>query len=348
MNSFETTITELFGKEVRHCTAPFSPVQASAFTELETLPYGELKGPGFERLCYEILLSKGYEPRFFGRSGQSQPEIDLVAIKGEKTEVFSCKNLAEPISFDKLKARLAAFKEKWLHQTELPKPDRFVICWPQPFRDSPIDKEWNKERKRFHQRTGIQADIWHLDIFNGWLKKLPDIVADLFSDRHAKNFCDPDINWNADLFIPLREGASGDPRLKRYIEYRRVGKLYLYPDYERDITEALENFNVILLRGLPGTGKSFAALAVAEGFRNGRCRSYFLDVGHGEFNITQLKEGIRRRLSRPSLFLLENCHLNPDAIEQALQDLEPELKKGRGKIICLARRVPGTGYGLVP
>ena len=45
-------------------------------------------------------------------------------------------------------------------------------------------------------------------------------------------------------------------------------------------------------------------MAVAEGFRNSLCRTYFLDVSDEEFNATQLKGGIRRRSSRTSLFLL--------------------------------------------
>jgi len=342
MDSDETPIIELYGEDVRHCTAPFSESQVNDFTNLETLPYGKLGGQGFERLIFELLVAQGYTPRFFGRSGQAQPEVDIVATKDGKTDVFSCKNLAEKISLEKLQERLDRFEQKWLKQEGLPKPDSFIICWSQSFRDSPIEKEWNKAKEVFYRRTGVQADIWHLENFDSWLKKRPDIVADLFSDRHAHNFCDPDLAWNQDLFVPLRKGASGDPRLKLYFDYRNCGKLYLDPDYEQAITDALENFNVILLRGLPGTGKTLTGLAVAVGFRNSQCRTYFLDVSRDEFNTTQLKAGIRRRLSRTSLFLLENTHLKPDVIEHALRDLDSELKQGKVKIICLARRVPGT------
>lgn len=220
------------------------------------------------------------------------------------------------------------------------KPDRFVICWPVSLRDSGFEKKWDSVKKAFEQRTQINADLWHLDLLNGWLKKLPDVVADLFSDRHAQNFCGVD-EWLHDLFKPLRQGISGEIRIKRYLQRRNSGRLYVDERYSRLITEALESAPAILIHGPPGTGKTLTSLAVAEDFRGGGWRVYFLDAGSQEVTTERLRKGIRARDSRPSIVVLEDCHENPDTVAQVLRELEPELKTGRIKVICLARRASG-------
>jgi len=333
-------IQEFFGGEIRHCMVPFSPIRASTFTELETLPYNDLGGRGLERLCFELLLSMGYEPRFFGRSGQSQYGVDLVAEKAGRTEVYQCKNLGAPPTPKELQEYLNKFEREWLGEAGLPRPERFVICCPQPLRDTETDRNWILAKEAFKDRTDVEARLWHLDLLNGWLENLPDVVADLFSNHYAEVFCGIE-DWKPDLFTPLREGASGDLRLNRYFERRRSGRLYVDDGYEEQITEALEHSPVILVRGLPGTGKTFTSLAVAEGFRDGRWRTYFLDAGDNELTKGQMKAGIRRRLSRPSIFVLENCHEKLGDVDKVLRDLEPELKSGHAKVICLTRRVPG-------
>ena len=379
MNSDEITKLPLDSEEARHCTDPFSKSEVTACTDLETLPYDILSGQSFERLIFELLIAQGYIPHYFGRSGQEQPEIDIVASreviiqksttsfspnnrqvkihtnnngktdgvsarlpKVTQTAVFSCKNLKEEISFYKLKERLTEFERKWLKIYNLPKPDLFFICWPQSLRDQKIKTKWSAEKVDFQKRTkGIKADIWGLEYINSLLKKRPDIVADLFSDKHAKFFCDIDHNqkWNQDLFVPVKED---DQRFKNFYECHKNGKLYIDEDYEQSITEALNKSSVIQICGLPGTGKTFTALSVAEKFRvmDIPCCTYSLDVSHPDFNAKDLKDGIRLRQSRTTLFLLENTHLKPEVIEYALRDLDSELKQGKVKIICLARRVP--------
>jgi DNA polymerase III delta prime subunit/uncharacterized protein YoaH (UPF0181 family) len=344
MQSEPLRVQELSRTEVIHLDPQFSPIHAGTFTGVESLPYNDLKGPGFERLCFELLISFGYEPRFFGRTGQLQYGVDLVAERGGKTEVYQCKNLSKVPSGNDLREYLQTFESEWLIRNELPRPDRFVICCPQPLRDSETDRDWLKAKTSFEDAWGIEAGLWHLDLLNSWLKRKPDIVADLFSDRHAQVFCDLD-GWNADLFKPLREDASGDLRLRRYFERRRMARLYLDQRYEQEITEALERSHIILLRGLPGTGKTLTSLAVAENFGNRSWRTYFLDVGDDDFTKTHVREGVRTRLSRPSIFVLENCHEKPLIVESVLRDLAPDLAFGHAKFICLARRVPGPDVG---
>jgi len=332
---------ELFGADVRSCAGPFSQGAQSSFTELETLPYHGLEGSGLERLCYQLLLSRGYEPRFFGRSGQPQYGIDLVAEKGDRTEVYQCKNLATRPSSMKLQSYLDTFERDWLCNAHLPRPNRFVICCPTLLRDTEVDTKWILAKTSFAQRTGVEAGLWHLDLLNEWLKNLPDVVADLFSDRHAQAFCNV-ADWNPDLFLPVHRGASGDRRLNRYFDSLLKGRLYFDEDRARRIMVALEHSPVIVIRGLPGTGKTFTALSVAENLKGAQERVYFVDASRDECTKVHLREGIRSRLSRPSAFVLDNCHENLASVVQALEDLGPLLAARRSAIICLMRRVPGT------
>jgi len=134
--------------------------------QLDTLPYHELGGPGLERLCFALLQSMGYEPRFFGRSGQRQHGVDLVAERGALTEVFQCKNLARSLTITDLQGYLDRFRADWLGSAALPRPNSFVIVCPQLLRDSDTDAAWISLRDTFQAATKVKASIWHLDLLN--------------------------------------------------------------------------------------------------------------------------------------------------------------------------------------
>lgn len=331
------TITELLGDDTRHCTTPFSGIVHEPITQIDSLPYHSLGGARFERLCYEILLSNGYEPRFFGRGGQAQHGVDLLAEQAGRTTVYQCKNLSAPPTSRELNKYLDRFEQQWLDEAGLPRPDRFVICCPALMRDSEADAQWLLTKASFERRTGVEAGLWHKDLLDAWLRKLPDVVADLFSDRHAEVFCDID-DWRADLFMPVRDGAGGDRRLRRYFKSRREGRLYIDEGRKQEILEALERSPVVMVQGLPGSGKTFTALAVAEGLRSSRQRAYFVDVSDDDVTKARLREGIRLRLlSRPSVFILENCQDDMDMVATALDSLDHLLKSRRSEVICLVR-----------
>jgi hypothetical protein len=66
-----------------------------AVMRLGELPYAKLLGPGFERLCYELLVAENFSPRFFGRSGQQDYGVDIIVETGEIRSVYQCKNVAD-------------------------------------------------------------------------------------------------------------------------------------------------------------------------------------------------------------------------------------------------------------
>ena len=94
------------------------------------LPYSSLEGPGFERLCFHLLLAFGKRPRFFGKRGQAQWGIDLIVSDGERCEVFQCKNVAGYNELD-LRGDLEKFEREWLgKRPDLIRPTKFTLCVP--------------------------------------------------------------------------------------------------------------------------------------------------------------------------------------------------------------------------
>lgn len=70
-----------------------------ADTNLVELPYFTLRGPGFERLVYELLQAENKRPWFFGRTGQPQYGVDIVTEAAGQQTIYQCKNYAEARSF---------------------------------------------------------------------------------------------------------------------------------------------------------------------------------------------------------------------------------------------------------
>ncbi|MDX2300077.1 MAG: hypothetical protein NW204_10155, partial [Xanthomonadaceae bacterium] len=335
MSSDKDLIQELRTESIRHLTTAFAQVRCEALGALNTLPYEQLLGPGLERLCFELLLTNGFEPRFFGRSGQAQFEVDLIASKDGRTELYQCKNTQ--LHQKDISRILEAFETQWLGQQGLPQPARYVICSPSLLRDVMQDRHWLQAKQAIETRhPGLSVELWHRDMLDGWLKRLPDVVADLFSDRHAELFCGLD-DWHPGLFTAVREDAPGDPRLDRFLEQHGKAGVYLHPPYQSALDEALAASPVVLVHGRQACGKTFAALTHASGGNARGWRSYFIDVGGDDFDRGALYDGVRRRSTRPSLFVLENAHAKPEEVALGLRKLRQHLSGGRVRVICLSR-----------
>lgn len=115
-------------KDLAHLAAPYGYHLCETATYGLDLPYASIGGPGFERLCFHLLLSQGHKPRFFGRSGQAQYGIDLIVSDGDRSSVYQCKN-KQVYTADDLRSDLDLFAKKWLvERPELVAPDRFILC----------------------------------------------------------------------------------------------------------------------------------------------------------------------------------------------------------------------------
>ena len=113
-------LVPLYGEAVAHCTSPFSPLPVADQGSGLELPYLALRGPGFERLCFQLLLKDGFVPQFFGVSGQAQYGVDLVADDHDGTTVYQCKNNKTSPSEAYLRDEvLGKFEAEWLGKASL-------------------------------------------------------------------------------------------------------------------------------------------------------------------------------------------------------------------------------------
>jgi len=324
----------------------FYPPSSRAGWDGTSLLYLQLGGPGLERLCYLLLMYQGDVPRYFGNPGQKQYGIDLLVTRGDRTAVYQCKN-EKSFPLSKMKAALQLFEKEWLGHPTLPTPDRFVLCCPLPLQERKQSEAWFALEREFQARTGVSVEFWDRNYLDERLRRLPDVVADLFSDRAAEQFCDlPD--WNADKFRPLVPHFDRD--IDRYLSRRDAGRLYLDPDLEQDFVEKLDRNGMILIRGLPGAGKTVTGLALAESLRhqNEPYRTFCINLRH-DFDEDTLVEGINRRLTRPTIFFFDNCRGEYDLLDKVQARLRPILaeRSGKGLLVFAARTIP-TPEGALP
>ena len=156
---------------------------------LAELPYAQLQGPGFERLCYELLVAESHSPRFFGRSGQPDYGVDIISEAGDTRTVYQCKNFADAPAWTKVRDAVSKFESDWLGNAGLPPPTAYVYCCPHPLDDRKLGEDWTQFKDEFEQRTKVDISFWDKFAFDTRLRRLPDIVAGLFSGSYAEHFC---------------------------------------------------------------------------------------------------------------------------------------------------------------
>lgn len=341
-NSFELR-PPLTSIAADHCSLPFSPLPCATVNATE-LPYHDLGGRGFERLCYELLLKEqpSRPPRFFGVSGQNDYAVDLIADEPEGSVVYQCKNLKHPLKDADVSKILNLFKTEWLDNPSinLPKPIRFVLCCPQNFSTpSKVRDHWEVQTSDFFNQTGIKLSIWQLDDLDSRLRKAPDIVADLFSDTLAHAFCDNPDDWKPDIFWPIKDGASLPAVLRRYQQRQEKGSLYYDTAYQKDFNNILDRERVVLIQGLPASGKTLMATAFARAFQDGQWRVYYLNVAESGACAEAILTGIRLRLSRPTLILLDNVDSKQTVVQTVFDRLQGDLNNKPLGLILLARHI---------
>ena len=334
----ETTLSELSDRHlVQHLSTGFSATSALSAVD-DSLPYHQLGGPGLERLCYSLISSRGSVPRYFGNPGQEQYGIDLMTTDGDNCVVYQCKNV-NSFTRQNMGKALRLFEKKWLGHAQLPRPTKFVLCCPLPLRERKLNEEWTILERKFFEDTGVRIEVWDKEYLDSQLKNLPDIVADMFSDETAERFCELD-DWNEDLLRPVRLG-SGEPMIKRYLKKKAEGRIYLDARLTEDFTRRLERHRRLLILGLPGSGKTITGLALAESFRAGSYRLFYLNMRR-DLSEDMLVKGIRRRLSRPTIFLIDDCHGKYEILEGVQDRLQEVLARqpGRAMMVHIARTTP--------
>jgi len=144
--------------------------------------------------------------------------------------------------------------------------------------------------------------------------------------------------WYDDDLFRLVVADSKDKTLARYFFKKAEGHIYVNPKLAEDFSEMLERNGSLLIRGLPGSGKTITGLALAESFHKSRYRIVYVSLRH-EITEDSLVKGIRRRLEEPTVFILDDCHEKFDLLEKAQDRLVAEMR-GRAYLIFMARTTP--------
>jgi hypothetical protein len=304
-----------------------------------SLPYSLLGGAGFERLCYELLVAEGYAPRFFGVSGQPDYGVDVILEVDHTRTVFQCKNLKDKPSFSDVAEAVTKLKTDWIDGQGLPAPGTFVYCCPQPLTDVDFGIRWTRFKDNFLQSTGTNVILWDRDALDTRLRNRPDIVAGLFSDAHAEFFCGAD-RWRLD--DPWTRVQWGEPRhasLRRFLDRHARKTIYISKQEEDGFESRLRAFPVVIVRGLPGTGKTSLVLELASRERDPVRRMYYATL-EDHMDPDRLWQAARRRTSLPSVFILDDCEKDLNRAALVYERLLPELRANANRLVLLMRDLP--------
>ncbi len=308
---------------------PFYRRPADAAASVTTLPYATLKGPGFERLVYELLCARGDAPHYFGRSGQEQFGVDLVVESAAGTRVYQCKNVTA-VRGTNIDAWLAKFEDEWLGTMRLPKPLELVICCPLDLGRHMPPAEWERKREAFKLRTGVAAVLWNVDYFDTELRGRPEIVASVFSDGVAAAFSG---RWKDRLWIPVDSRARrragrglgvGQDAPTRYFQALAARQLHVGKHTAAEFRALMAEQPHVMIRGPAGVGKSVTGIALASRLAGYRFRLYYSTLKWTD-SAEELIQGCIDRCTLPTIFFLDDCDQSLERAEMVFEGVMARL-----------------------
>ena len=318
----------LSAKEREELLDPFPVESVIEPTLNNSLPYEELDGLRFERLCYEILCCDGKNPRYNGNSGQQDYGVDIVTEHQDTVTVYQCKNIKDRQSLkataSDIKSAYSKVVERWVGKQKLPNPKQFVYYSRQKLDGIEEDKEYTNWRDSTFKEHRIDIQLWGRETLNSKLRDLPAVVSGVFSDRIARTFCNEnslpsDSNWER-----LQHAKSEYPTLRDFYEDWKKDKLFINPDLKEWFSTAISASSVVLLQGVPGTGKTTTTLSLLATLKNRPERIYYTVISNFE-KIPQLLDSVKKRAQLPSVFILDDCHSAPDLAVELIQRLRGSL-----------------------
>ena len=110
---------------------------------------------------------------------------------------------------------------------------------------------------------------------------------------------------------------------------------------QQTFNEALVTGQALLIRGLPGSGKTTMGLELAS--RHHQISRIYYATFQDTLEVDGLWKTAHRHCQVPSLFVLDDCHLNLQAAQIFRERLSPELRNGQAKILFLGRDVELSG-----
>ena len=142
---------------------PFPVESAIEPTFNNSLPYEELDGLRFGRLCYEILCNDGKNPRYNGNSGQQDYGVDIVTEHQDTITVYQCKNIKDRQSLKEtvndIKRAYSKVVKRWVGEQELP-VTQFVYYSRQKLASIKKSKEYTHWRYLAFKKYGIDIQLW--------------------------------------------------------------------------------------------------------------------------------------------------------------------------------------------
>src|SRR5262249_1019483 len=144
---------------------------------------------------------------------------------------YQCKNYAEPPSFPEVRNAVTKFESEWLSDMNLPAPKAFVYCCPHYLDDSRFAVDWENFKCAFQRRTGVVLSFLDRHGIDSKRRRLPDLVAGLFSDSYAEHFCGRD-EWRDDPWVRLQHSLGRFLSVNRFLDRHNRNAIYVDESHE--------------------------------------------------------------------------------------------------------------------
>ncbi|WP_143194907.1 hypothetical protein [Streptomyces sp. CB00316] len=172
----------------RRSQLPLSPPLSAP----ETLPFGKLSPPVFERLVGEVmwLIDGMNDIRGYGRSGQDQGGLDLIGRRNGQTHVYQVRRIVS-LSAPALRAAVTDFTgpprtttpaEGWSERRF--DAVRFVLATGCVVDDTAVENELVALQEKY--QGDIDIDLYDAGALSRSLRERPYLVAGVFGPEWAK------------------------------------------------------------------------------------------------------------------------------------------------------------------
>ena len=150
-------------------------------------------------------------------------------------------------------------------------------------------------------------------------------------------------DWRDSPWVRVTSEEARYASINRFLDRHRRGSIHVAEPDEKNFQEVLSSSSVLVIRGLPGSGKTLTALEQVCKLRAPLRRIYYATFKDSP-DPSRLWKSVSRRISLPTVLILDDCHLNLEQTGSVLERLEPELKepKGHVKLLLVLRDLPGS------
>jgi len=228
-------------------------------TKIQELPFDKLSWVNFERLC-KRLVERDQEIRdcrIYGRIGQKQKGIDLIAYPKDFTEkrprVYQCKRVND-LSPDEI----GKVVRKFLKEYKKVKPTHFVLCC-HCLLDSTKQQDSILAQSLLLEKLGIVFEVWDGEKLSSILKDHPRIVDDFFSREWVKAFNGPEaadalerqFETSTEAFFPdiMRTGQFQASQIESLLVIKDVQIQDLRTALDEELSQACDKVKHLYRRG---------------------------------------------------------------------------------------------------